>query len=146
MPWYEPADPNPREQCPCCGYITLPERGMSLICPVCYWDDEGFVGDRLGERSVSNKMTLREARETLQFSVHQSDQCSRMSSNRSNEVSYAPPVSNRQSKLRHYRSLSRMDDTAMHQSRIRTLQRCMSLFDEQIDEPFELVHSANLAG
>ena len=41
MPWYAPKDPTPREQCPCCGYVTLPERGMSLICPVCFWEDDG---------------------------------------------------------------------------------------------------------
>ena len=66
MPWYEPADPTPREQCPCCGYVTLPERGMSRICPVCFWEDDAFVGDRLDERSVCNKMTLRQARANFQ--------------------------------------------------------------------------------
>ncbi len=62
MPWYEPKDPTAREQCPCCGYVTLPERGMSLICPVCFWEDDAFVGNRLDERSLCNKMSLREAR------------------------------------------------------------------------------------
>ena len=62
MHWYAPKDPTPREQCPCCGYITLPERGMSLICPVCFWEDDAFVGARLDERSLCNKMTLRQAR------------------------------------------------------------------------------------
>ncbi|SNT30419.1 Cysteine-rich CPCC [Asanoa hainanensis] len=27
--------------CPCCGYLTLDERGMYEICPVCFWDDDG---------------------------------------------------------------------------------------------------------
>ncbi len=62
MPWYEPKDPIPREQCQCCGYVSLPERGMSLICPVCFWEDDAFVGDRLDESSVCNKMSLREGR------------------------------------------------------------------------------------
>ena len=31
---------------------------MNLICPVCFWEDDAFVGDRLDERSVCNKMTL----------------------------------------------------------------------------------------
>jgi cysteine-rich CPCC protein len=35
---------------------------MSLICPVCFWEDDAFVGNRLDERSVCNKMTLRQAR------------------------------------------------------------------------------------
>jgi hypothetical protein len=27
-------------QCPCCGYLTLPERGRHEICPVCCWHDD----------------------------------------------------------------------------------------------------------
>ncbi|MFI7440887.1 CPCC family cysteine-rich protein [Nonomuraea indica] len=27
--------------CPCCGVLTLEERGMYEICPVCYWEDDG---------------------------------------------------------------------------------------------------------
>jgi hypothetical protein len=27
--------------CPCCGYLTLGERGGFEICPVCYWEDDG---------------------------------------------------------------------------------------------------------
>ncbi|MFI0423148.1 CPCC family cysteine-rich protein [Spongiactinospora sp. 9N601] len=27
--------------CPCCGFRTLEERGMSEICPVCFWEDDG---------------------------------------------------------------------------------------------------------
>jgi hypothetical protein len=28
-------------RCPCCYYLTLPERGGYDICPVCYWEDDG---------------------------------------------------------------------------------------------------------
>jgi cysteine-rich CPCC protein len=28
-------------KCPCCGYLTLPERGGDDICPVCFWEDDG---------------------------------------------------------------------------------------------------------
>lgn len=28
-------------ECPCCGYITLPERGGFDICEVCFWEDDG---------------------------------------------------------------------------------------------------------
>lgn len=62
MEWYEPKDPAPREQCPCCGYVSLPERGMSLICRVCFWEDDAFVGDVLDCDSLCNHMTLRQAR------------------------------------------------------------------------------------
>lgn len=27
--------------CPCCGELTLPERGGYDICPVCTWEDDG---------------------------------------------------------------------------------------------------------
>ena len=61
--WYEPADPTPRCQCPCCDYISLPERNNYLICPVCYWEDDGQDIDQLDETSSPNHgMTLREAR------------------------------------------------------------------------------------
>src|SRR5262245_29727394 len=62
MTWYEPKDSTPREQCPCCGYVSLPERGMSLICPICFWEDDAFVGNELDCPSLPNKMTLRRAR------------------------------------------------------------------------------------
>ncbi|MFE5141002.1 CPCC family cysteine-rich protein [Streptomyces fagopyri] len=28
-------------RCPCCGYLTLAERGLYEICPVCFWEDDG---------------------------------------------------------------------------------------------------------
>lgn len=27
--------------CPCCGYLTLGERGGFEICDVCFWEDDG---------------------------------------------------------------------------------------------------------
>jgi hypothetical protein len=27
--------------CPCCGFLTLHERGAYDICPVCFWEDDG---------------------------------------------------------------------------------------------------------
>nr|WTB36094.1 CPCC family cysteine-rich protein [Streptomyces sp. NBC_00830] len=26
---------------PCCRYVTLEQRGMYEICPVCFWEDDG---------------------------------------------------------------------------------------------------------
>lgn len=46
--------------CPCCGYLTLDERGNYEICPVCYWEDDG------GDGTGPNHMTLEEARENFQ--------------------------------------------------------------------------------
>ena len=30
-----------RLACPCCGYLTLGERGGFKICSVCFWEDDG---------------------------------------------------------------------------------------------------------
>jgi hypothetical protein len=61
--WYEPDDPTPREQCPCCDYVSLPERGHFLICPVCFWEDDGQDMDELDVSSGPNHgLTLRQAR------------------------------------------------------------------------------------
>lgn len=35
---------------------------MSLICKVCFWEDDAFVGDQPDEPSLCNHMTLRQAR------------------------------------------------------------------------------------
>lgn len=64
--WYAPKDPTPRHQCPCCDYVTLPERGNYLICPVCFWEDDGQDHDRLDVRSGPNHgITLRQGRENF---------------------------------------------------------------------------------
>ena len=60
MPWYSPKDSTPREQCPCCGWVTLPERGTSLICPICFWEDDVFV-EMEDQSSPANGMTVSEA-------------------------------------------------------------------------------------
>ena len=30
-----------RVACPCCGFLTLPDRDMFELCPVCFWEDDG---------------------------------------------------------------------------------------------------------
>lgn len=63
MKWYEPEDSTPREQCPCCDYISLPERGNYLICPICFWEDDGQDIDELDVSSGPNHgITLRQGR------------------------------------------------------------------------------------
>lgn len=66
LDWYEPEDPTPREQCPCCDYISLPERGNYLICPICFWEDDGQDIDQLDKPSGPNHgITLREGRQNF---------------------------------------------------------------------------------
>lgn len=61
--WYAPDDPTPREQCPCCDYISLAERGMYEICSICFWEDEGIDIDNLDDGGGGpNTTTLRQAR------------------------------------------------------------------------------------
>ena len=67
MEWYEPNDITPREQCPCCDYISLPERGNYLICPICFWEDDGQDIDKLDDPSGPNHgITLREGRSNFE--------------------------------------------------------------------------------
>ncbi len=65
MEWYEPEDATPREQCPCCDYISLPERRNYLICSICFWEDDGLDVDQLDQGSGPNHMTLREGRQNF---------------------------------------------------------------------------------
>lgn len=73
--WYEPEDPTPRHQCPCCDFVTLPERGNYLICPVCFWEDDGQDHDELDVASGPNHgITLREGRANFQkFGAYRKD-------------------------------------------------------------------------
>ena len=38
---------------------------MSLICQVCFWEDDAFIGNRLDEYSVCNKMSLQQGRKNF---------------------------------------------------------------------------------
>jgi len=50
-------------QCNCCDYFTVGARGDSEICPVCFWEDDGFGLDDLDSWSGANHgLTLRQAR------------------------------------------------------------------------------------
>lgn len=62
MTWYEPEDPTPREACPCCGYVTLAERGTCRIYRVGLWADDPFIRGAHHVYSLPNHMTLAAAR------------------------------------------------------------------------------------
>lgn len=50
--------------CPCCGYRTLQHEppGTYLICPICFWEDDGDTGATSGHRwGGSNQVCLRQA-------------------------------------------------------------------------------------
>lgn len=51
-------------QCPCCGYLTLAERGLYEICAVCFWEDDGqddHDADRV-RGGPNGRLSLTEAR------------------------------------------------------------------------------------
>lgn len=48
------------EKCPCCDYLTLPNRGNYDVCPVCFWEDDGKPNSELDSYSSVNHSTLRE--------------------------------------------------------------------------------------
>jgi Cysteine-rich CPCC len=52
-------------RCPCCGYLTLMERGAFETCPVCWWEDDGQDDPHADEPSGPNHLTLTKARENF---------------------------------------------------------------------------------
>ncbi len=56
-------DIEPMRPCPCCGYLTLEERGRFEICLVCFWEDDGT--DQPDEGEGPNGLTLQEARKNF---------------------------------------------------------------------------------
>lgn len=61
------ADKPARYPCPCCGYLTLDERGEDERCPVCYWQDDGQDDrDAAKVRNGANgRLSLAQARENF---------------------------------------------------------------------------------
>ncbi|MGW3286485.1 CPCC family cysteine-rich protein [Streptomyces sp. NPDC001002] len=55
-------------RCPCCGFITLAERGMYEICPVCFWEDDGQDEHNADEvrGGPNHGLSLREGRRNYQ--------------------------------------------------------------------------------
>ena len=49
---------NRKVACPCCGYLTLDERGTFEICPVCFWEDDGIAEKYPNEESSANGISL----------------------------------------------------------------------------------------
>ncbi|WP_438304068.1 CPCC family cysteine-rich protein [Streptomyces sp. HUAS TT11] len=55
-------------RCPCCGFITLAERGAYEICHVCFWEDDGQDEHDADEirGGANGGLSLREARRNFQ--------------------------------------------------------------------------------
>lgn len=51
-----------RHSCPCCGYLTLTDKGQYDICPVCFWEDDPIQSDDEFYDGGANVLSLNEAR------------------------------------------------------------------------------------
>ena len=60
--WFKSKKSIPKEQCPCCDYISLTERAAYIICEICFWEDDGIDIDRIDAISGPNHMTLKQGR------------------------------------------------------------------------------------
>jgi hypothetical protein len=50
---------TPTYPCPCCGYIVFHEQsGSCAICPICFWEDDGYQMDDLREAGGANQLSL----------------------------------------------------------------------------------------
>ncbi|MEZ6009898.1 MAG: CPCC family cysteine-rich protein [Planctomycetota bacterium] len=54
----------PKFPCPCCGYLTLPEKppGSLEICHVCFWQDDGVGFLEPSDAVGANAVSLEDAR------------------------------------------------------------------------------------
>lgn len=48
--------------CPCCGFLTLGERGVFEICPVCDWEDDFAQACDSTLEGGANRVSLEQAR------------------------------------------------------------------------------------
>lgn len=51
--------------CPCCGYITIPNKGdaIAYICPVCMWEIDLFIQYDDDASDLNHGLSLKKARE-----------------------------------------------------------------------------------
>lgn len=50
-------------KCPCCGYLTIPNKGdaNAYICPVCMWEIDLFIKSDDESSDLNNGLSLKEA-------------------------------------------------------------------------------------
>ncbi|WP_136972983.1 CPCC family cysteine-rich protein [Polyangium sorediatum] len=48
--------------CPCCGLLTLPDRGHYEICRVCDWEDDPIQSQKPDFEGGANAVSLNQAR------------------------------------------------------------------------------------
>lgn len=66
MPYDEVRGDSP---CPCCGYMTIPNKGDALayICPVCMWEIDLFISSEDEPSDLNHGLTLIQARDNYNY-------------------------------------------------------------------------------
>ena len=62
----EAQEPKGKYPCPCCLYITLPNRpenAAAYICPVCFWEIDPFLASEDEPSDQNHGLSLKQARE-----------------------------------------------------------------------------------
>lgn len=55
-----------KRPCPCCAYLTLPEElDTFLICPICFWEDDGLQSEDPEFEGGANKCNLKTAKKNF---------------------------------------------------------------------------------
>lgn len=51
--------------CPCCDYLTIPNKGYALayICPICMWEIDLFINSDDESSDQNHGLSIKEARE-----------------------------------------------------------------------------------
>lgn len=66
-----------RFACPCCGFLTLPERppGTFEICPVCRWEDDNVQFANPEYSGGANRISLAQCRRNFAAFGAKSEDC-----------------------------------------------------------------------
>jgi hypothetical protein len=52
-----------KNKCPCCGYLTIPEKeSWGHICPVCFWEIDGFLKNDDQPSYANHGISINEAK------------------------------------------------------------------------------------
>ncbi|WP_211841510.1 CPCC family cysteine-rich protein [Saccharopolyspora antimicrobica] len=65
--------------CPCCGFVTLPERGGYELCSLCFWEDDDHDADEV-RGGPNGSLSLTEARHNFRTMGACDERCTQFTS------------------------------------------------------------------